>query len=490
MNSDLTDLINSSEYAVYPNSINWVNEKLVCMARFLNQDLIISDATTGFSGDQIDISGKQWIRAELNHENAITLREQFPFTSPIRVLKNKSTIGLGDRLGNATAGHVRALKKFDHVLPVLAQQSMRELGLTDRSYSDVLDCASFGVFKEGYKKGFGADGDHLKTLDEVNIALSCGYTMITLDCSDHIRNDIHQMSDEQIGHIYEPDIDLEQRYLGKSFNINDTSELSFSENQLKRFELIYRGVINHSLHIYKSIERKESEVDFELSIDETTEKTSPLQHYFIANELTRQGVELASLAPRFSGEFQKGIDYIGDSEEFRKELVIHAAIAKHFNYKLSVHSGSDKFSVFPIVGEETLGAYHVKTSGTSWLEAIRTIAKKDPNLYREIHQFALTKFPQAQKIYHVTTNVSSIPRLEDISDSQLPQLMSDNDARQLIHITYGFILKEKDNQEKFIYRDRFFRVLNEFQEEYLEILDDHITKHLSYLNQDQRKKES
>ena len=108
--------------------------------------------------------------------------------SPVVHKGKKVTIGLGDRLGLASPGHIRTVTDLD-VFPVLAQQSIRELNLTGRTYDDVISAAAWAVFQQGYKKGYGADGDHLKTAEEVKMALDIGMTMITLDCSDHIDYD-------------------------------------------------------------------------------------------------------------------------------------------------------------------------------------------------------------------------------------------------------------------------------------------------------------
>src|SRR5699024_11471236 len=113
------------------------------------------------------------------------------------------------------------------------------------------------------------------------------------------------------------------------------------------------------------------EIDFEISIDETETITSPVAHFFVANELIQRGVKVVSLAPRFCGEFQKGIDYIGDVDQFEQELSEHALIAEHFGYKLSIHSGSDKFAVFPIMATDTKGVLHVKRAATTCLAAVR-----------------------------------------------------------------------------------------------------------------------
>jgi len=222
--------------------------------------------------------------------------------------------------------------------------------------------------------------------------------------------------------------------------------------------------------------------DFEISIDETATPTTPAQHFFVANELARRGVKFDTLAPRFCGEFQKGIDYIGNLQQFETEFAVHAAIAEKFDYKISVHSGSDKFSVFPLIGKLSCGRFHVKTAGTNWLEAMKLIAKCEPDLYREVHKFALESFEAARKYYVVTTDITKIPDIAVLSDEQLPQLFDNNDARQLIHITYGFILSEKNADGKFIYRDRLYAAWRKHSAEYKNLLTEHIGRHIAQLD--------
>ncbi len=103
--------------------------------------------------------------------------------------------------------------------------------------------------------------------------------------------------------------------------------------------------------------------------------TTPFEHWLVASELRRLGVEWVGLAPRFVGDFEKGIDYRGDLEVFRREYLKHLAIAEALGpYKISIHSGSDKFGVYRVIGEIGKGGVHVKTAGTSYLEALRTVA--------------------------------------------------------------------------------------------------------------------
>jgi len=222
--------------------------------------------------------------------------------------------------------------------------------------------------------------------------------------------------------------------------------LRFDDVLLQQLEQIYAGAIAFACEVVEHVIRPAGRViDFELSVDETEETTSAEAHYYIANELRRAGVEINSLAPRFVGEFQKAVDYMGNLEELKAELHRHAQIADVFGYKLSLHSASEKFSTFPNLVRETRGRCHVKTSGTSWLEAVECIAKADPALYRDMHKKALKYLKKAKKSYVVSCDPACIPALESLLDGELPLLleMTQSDSRQLMHITYGYILADE-----------------------------------------------
>jgi hypothetical protein len=216
--------------------------------------------------------------------------------------------------------------------------------------------------------------------------------------------------------------------------------------------------------------------DLEISVDETTTPTLPSHHYFIARELEVRGVTVNSLAPRFIGEFQKAIDYIGDVDEFTKQFRVHAEIARATGgYKVSVHSGSDKFSVYPIVGEETQMRLHLKTSGTSWLESLRTIAQTEPALYRFIHQRAFDYFPIALQSYHITADADAIDTLEGKGDGELPTFLDDPNCRQLLHISYGGLLRDPEVREK------YFAALHLHEQQHTRNVRNHMRKHLKLL---------
>ena len=460
-------------FDAYEKSVNKKGPCTVFMAKEGEADIIVVQGKNpGFKGEKLP-GGK--FKAQLNHKNAEVLRKYFPFTSPAQVLGKERSFGVGDRLGIAAPGHIRLFEKYD-AYPVFAQQSIRELTLTNRTFEDVLDAASFAVFRDGFKKAWGADGDHLKTEKDVKYALSLGFTMITLDCSEHIKNDVTDENAPPLSKSYA------DKYLGKEFDIGEGVRLSFTEGELKKIAAVYGNAITFAIGIYNKFFKKgKYKADFEISIDETSTPTTPLQHYFVARELIDGGVSFATLAPRFCGEFQKGVDYIGDLAQFEKEIKVHAIIARHFKYKLSIHSGSDKFAVFPSIGKATKQVFHVKTAGTNWLEAMRVIALGDPALYREIHKYALEAFNEARKYYHVTTDLKKIPNVDKLSNAELPNLFNQNDSRQLIHITYGLILTKKNADGSFAYRDRLYKFWKDHAEEYAQALVKHIGKHLTLL---------
>ena len=285
------------KFDIYKDSVNGG----LCMVAAEDRDYFVADPKLGFEGEKVVSEGKEWILAPLSHANAKKMRALFPWTAPSRVLERDKTVGVGDRLGIATDGHLRVFKEYPEVTPILAQQSIRELNLTNRTFADVIDSASFAVYRCGYKSGWGADGDHVKTADEVNYALSSGCTMITLDCSEQIDNTIEHLSKEEVYAKYVANKELEDLYLNKSFDVGEGVVISFDEELYKRTVLIYSEAIKHAIDIFfnRIVKDGKQLADFEVSIDETLTPTLPAQHFFVANELIRRNVRVSTVAPRF-----------------------------------------------------------------------------------------------------------------------------------------------------------------------------------------------
>lgn len=475
-----------SAVSFYSDSINKINNAIVAMARdshfrFLmvfstREDGVISE----FSGEQIGDAGIIARKCPLNAHNAKILRKYFPWTAPISLRDRKTTIGCGDRLGLATAGHIAAAKKYQ-VTPVLAQQSIRELDLTGRTYRDVVDDACFMVYQTGYKDGYGADGDHLKTLADIDTALAADMLMITLDLSEVMLAAAGDWAQEEVDAAFaklpaDVQARITETYFDKTFKVGN-NEINIDAATARRCAVMYLEAIAFAKKVHDHLEAKRGDkFDLEISIDETTSPTLPSHHLFIVKELRLLEVEFTSLAPRFIGEFQKAVDYIGDPEEFARQFRVHADIAKAYgDYKVSIHSGSDKFMVYPTIGEMTGMRLHLKTAGTSWLEAVRVLAENDPVLYRVMHKCALENFNSMLKLYHITADITKIPDVDTLYDEDLPALMEMPEARQLLHITYGPILNNKT------IRPLFFAAMHKFEKEYNQALKKHFDKHLSLL---------
>ena len=212
--------------------------------------------------------------------------------------------------------------------------------------------------------------------------------------------------------------------------------------------------------------------ELEVSVDETETPTSPLEHVFIATELSRLGVEWVSLAPRYVGRFEKGVDYIGDVSTFDVEFAEHAAIARAMGpYKLSIHSGSDKFSIYPAVAEHTRGVAHLKTAGTSYLEALRAVAKADPALFREILTLARERYGEDRVSYHVSADVAKVPDQGELTDAELPGVLDLFDGREVLHVTFGSVLA--------VFGERLKAVLDANEEVHYDALEVHFIRHLT-----------
>ncbi len=444
-----------------------------------------------FNGEVIRISkGNNLVlkKCGLNRQNSLSLQEIFSFTKPVP-LGLTNSFGFGDRLGLANAGHIRALKGYEF-RPIFAQQSIRELTRTQRTAEDVLDAAVWAVFQEGFQSGFGADADHLKTKEDIDRLVAAGFPTFTFDPGEYVNNDADILSEADLKKkaqeipwekLNDSLSALTARYENKKFEIGKDFVIQPSLIDVLKAVVKYNGSILHISNLYNHLASKlpKGKFEVEVSVDETDSVTTPFEHFFIASELKRLKVEFISLAPRFIGDFEKGIDYKGDLNLFKNEYEKHAKIAKHFgSYKISLHSGSDKFSAYKVIGSLNIGFTHVKTAGTSYLEALKVVAIKEPELFREILDFAANLYDVEKKSYHVSADMKRIKPGKEYKDEELEGLFYSNDARQALHVTYGRVLTEKDSSGKYLFREKIYKCLNENEELHYEILIKHFKRHM------------
>lgn len=477
----------TEDYRIYPRSIIKEGKSVYFLAKIdQKKKLVILNKSENFELFQGKIDEMAGFKAKispLNHYNADILRSVFPFTAPSKVGNKMPGIGLGDRLGNAAPGYIRALKEINAV-PVLAQQSIRELKLSGHTLESQLDDLSWYVFQEGYQAGFAADADLLTKKIDIEKALEIGYSIITLDCKDYIINTA-QMSETEIDKAYQevPDYfkkGVEAQYLNKTFVLNSGYHLEYNQYNFKKIILGYYQMLDFLKESQHLIKKSERNIDLEVAVNKSLISTSPEAHFFIANELKRNKIELSSFAPSFKEEFWDGIEYAGDLDKFENEFKIHADIAEHFGYKLSIHSAANKYSILPIIGHYNQGRVQVKTSSISWLEALKIVAENDPSLYRDIHSYSLKKFEKEKEFNNLSIDLSQLPELAKLSDQELGDLLKIKEIRQLFNLTYKFILQDKKNG-RFIFRDKLYKSLENYDKEYKKALENETAKHLNKL---------
>jgi len=481
----LSELSKLTGLAIYPRSLSQQRGVVYFLGRQGRTKRVGSVGRGGLAGQVVgQLKGCDVIVGPADAENARVLRAALPWTGPSPV-GLRTSVGLGDRLGLATPGHIQAVRETN-LACVLAQQSIREMSRTRRSPQQVIDQATWGVFQEGFQRGFGADADHMQNESDVEATAAAGFTMYTIDPGARVDCSAPHLDASTLRTRYEAlDFatlglsadDLRRRYAERTFLLADGDRLHLSAEEFARAAVKYAGAVAHVVTMYRRLSAAVTgDFDLEVSVDETDTPTTMAEHYFVASELRRLGVPWTSLAPRFVGRFEKGVDYQGDLDEFRQSFAGHVAVMRTLGpYKLSIHSGSDKFAIYPIVAELAAGQVHLKTAGTSYLEALRTVAAVDPRLFREILQFARERYNTDKATYHVSATKAQAPRAELLEDRELPALLDDFHVRQILHVTYGSVLTHEDGRT---FGSRLMADLETHEEVYAADLRQHLGRHV------------
>ncbi len=443
-----------------------------------------------FEGETSEQAGKTLLLGPTSAQNAAALRAHLPWLRP-EPLGLRTSAGMGDRLGLATPGHVQAVRAVGGAIaPIFAQQSIREMARTGRTPQQVMDDATWGIFQEGWQAGVGADADHLKTTADIDACAAAGFTFFTIDPGEHVDSAADTDEIAALGRKFDalPWLALETNasalrtaYVGKRIEIEDRV-IVFDDEMLLRAAVKYGRAVAHVAAMYRHLAatRPATAFELEVSVDETETPTTHAEHLFIARELKRLGVRWVSLAPRYVGRFEKGVDYIGDLAAFEADFAGHAAIARAVGpYKLSLHSGSDKFSVYPSAARLTHGLVHLKTAGTSYLEALRTIAALDPAFFRQIYVFARERYETDRASYHVSAELARAPRPEAVADTELPRLLDQFDAREILHVTFGSVLRWQNSDGSPRFYDRFMGLLRANADAYAANVKAHFVRHLT-----------
>ena len=299
-----------------------------------------------------------------------------------RLALPKFSIGVGDRFAHQAKAQLAAcIKAADagvDVVPVW-NKSNREHNIIHSEPTETRSAADLAVRALDWKLPYFVDADHigLKTVDR--FVEPCDF--FTLDVADSIglkpsREDVDAFMSrhsELLGHLQIQGID-------EAFYI-DKTKMEATANK-------FLSAVKQAGMIYRYLVEKKGAGAFiaEISMDETDYSQTPVDLIIILAAIADENIPIQTIAPKFTGRFNKGVDYVGDVFQFEKEFkediaAIDFAVETYGlpdNLKLSVHSGSDKFSIYSSIHEaiSTTGAgVHVKTAGTTWLEEIIGLAE-------------------------------------------------------------------------------------------------------------------
>jgi len=408
------------------------------------------------------------------------------------------SFGFGDRIGLATPGHVAAMNRSGAgIEPIFPQQSIREMARTGRTPGQVMGDALSGMRAAGWSGRTGADADHLKTPEDVDVTAAVGFTFFTIDPSEHVDAHADDYDEPTLRARYAAfggEFDWVLRtYQGRSIKLSTGTAFELDEQACMRAAVKYGRAIEHALrisdHIARTFDASPRGFEIELSVDETEQPTTLAEHFIIAESCVRSEMRLVSLAPRFVGDFEKGVDYKGDVAALGRSLRDHAAIAETLGpYKLSLHSGSDKLSMYAALARATKGRFHVKTAGTSYLEALRVVARHEPDLFRRVVTFARGRYEKDKATYHVSATLGAVPPAEGVADpAGLERLYLETwddlppgqgftrPGRQILHCTFGSVLTDAE------LGPAVRQVLEGHQDTYTEVIADHFSRHLDAL---------
>jgi len=420
-------------------------------------------------------------------------------TATFSTLGLAPSFGFGDRLGLATPGHIEAMRRAgEGISPIYAQQSIREMQRTVRTPEQVVADAIAGIKAGNWSGTHGADADHLKTPQDVDVTAAVGFTFYTIDPSDFVDTSADDYAEFAVRDKFASvadECEWYDEYVGREETLSTGTKIEFTEEACMRAAIKYGAAIKLALKMARHIAQVNGEGDrdfeIELSVDETPQPTTLVEHFIIADQCLRHDMKLVSLAPRFIGDLEKGVDYNGDLEQLEASLADHAAIAELLGpYKLSLHSGSDKLSMYPALARATGGRFHVKTAGTSYLEALRVASRRDNSLFRRIIDFARERYELDRATYHVSATLDSAPPQKEITDNdKLEQTYLERwsdvpegrgftqPGRQILHCTFGSVLLHEE------LGPALRNMLTEHQQDYDEILAEHFERHLAALRQ-------
>jgi tagaturonate epimerase len=398
------------------------------------------------------------------------------------------SFGMGDRFAHQGEAQLKAVLKAKEqgvdITPVW-NKSNREHKTIKTRPEDLRTEADAAVKALGWTGPYRVDADHI-TLATVDGFIESS-DFFTLDVADFIGK---AASESEVNAF----IARREKYIGSLTIPGIDERFEITETMLRDIAGKFLLAAIEAGKLYQHITAAKGKDNFiaEVSMDEVNDPQTPVELFFILSALADNGIKLQTIAPKFTGRFNKGVDYVGDLQQFAKEfeediLVIKQAI-KEFglpdNLKLSVHSGSDKFSIYrpisQLIKKHNTGI-HLKTAGTTWLEEMIGLAEAGNEalqLAKEIYANALGRFDELCGPYAAVIDVKPerLPRAEEVntwSGEKFANTLRHNaqhpdfnpDFRQLLHVAYKVAGENSD---------RYYAALKKYKT----IVATHVTENL------------
>ena len=372
----------------------------------------------------------------------------------------KYSFGIGDRFSHEGKAQLAALiegaGKYPFEFVPVWNKSNREHQIVNTEPSDTRREADEAVKALGYGKPYFVDADHIN-MNNVDRFIDAS-DFFTIDVADYIGK---PADTESIGKFVENNL----KYIGTLTVPGIQQPFNVDRALLETLAAKYLFAAQEAGRIYRHIASKKGADNFvtEVSMDEVDSPQTPIEIFFILSALAQEQIPAQTIAPKFTGRFNKGVEYVGDTAQFEKEfredlLVIDYAV-KEFGLpqglKLSIHSGSDKFSIYPIMGRlirQYDKGIHIKTAGTTWLEENIGLALADEKaleLAKRIVIAALGRMeelciPYATVIDINHANLPTAAQIESWTGEQYARALRHNrkdplynpDFRQLVHVSY------------------------------------------------------
>jgi hypothetical protein len=330
------------------------------------------------------------------------------------------SIGVGDRFGKEGSAQLRAVQKAEQagqvVVPVW-NKSFREHSLIGTKPDDVRAEADAAVRAGGWRHKYYVDADHIgmKTVDGFLAASN----FFTHDVADFIGK---PAPEDDIAAFVRDMAPFTSQGVLRIPGVEQAFEVT--DAVLEKIARNYLYAVSEAGRIYRHVAAAKGADNFvpEVSTDEASEPQQPFELFFILAAIAREKIPVQTIAPKFSGKFLKGIDYVGDIRVFEREFDADLAVVAHArqvfglpaSLKISVHTGSDKFSLYPIMHRALKkhdAGLHLKTAGTNWLEEVIGIAQsgsKGLAIAKRIYTQAIARFDEMCKPYATVVEIDRL----------------------------------------------------------------------------------